>query len=195
MKAIFLLTLAGLASTLSAQPRVYTAADYERAEQSLAGNTNPLVFRSGVRPTWLADERFWYRVTTPEGSEFILVDTAKGTRAPAFDHVKLAAALSTAAAGKYDANHLPFTEIEPSADGQSVIVSVTGKRWKCDVAGNTCAETAEAAIGGEGGGGRAGRGGRGGGRGGRGGGGGFAGGGRAESMSPDGKRAVFIRDN
>jgi dipeptidyl-peptidase 4 len=192
MKAFILLTLAGLASILSAQPRVYTAADYERAEKALAGNTNPLVFRSGVRATWLADERFWYRVTTAEGSEFILVDTAKGTRVPAFDHAKLAAALSTAAAAKYDAHQLPFTEIEPSADGQSVEFSAAGKRWKCDVAGNACAETADAATGG----GRAGRGGRGGGRGGRGGGGGVAGGGgRAESMSPDGKRAVFIRDN
>jgi hypothetical protein len=116
MKTFILPTLAGLASTLSPQPRVYTAADYERAEKSLAGNTNPLVFHSGVRATWLADERFQYRVTTPESSEFILVDTAKGTRAPAFDHGKLAAGLSTAAAGKYDANHLPFTEVDPSAD-------------------------------------------------------------------------------
>jgi len=193
MKAFILLTLAGLASTLSAQPRVYTAADYERAELALGGNTNPLVFRSGVRVTWLADERFWYRVTTPEGSEFVFVDTAKGTRAPAFDHAKLAAALSTAAAGKYDANHLPFTEIEPSADGKSVEFSVSGKRWKCDVAGNACAETADEATAG----GRAGRGGRGGGRGGRGGGGGGrgGGGGLAESVSPDGRHAVFIRDN
>ena len=193
MKAFILLTLAGLASTLSAQPRVYTAADYERAELALGGNTNPLVFRSGVRATWLADERFWYRVTTPEGSEFVFVDTAKGTRAPAFDHAKLAAALSTAAAGKYDANHLPFTEIEPSADGKSVEFSVSGKRWKCDVAGNACAETADEATAG----GRAGRGGRGGGRGGRGGGGGGrgGGGGLAESVSPDGRHAVFIRDN
>jgi dipeptidyl-peptidase 4 len=195
VKAFTLLTLVGFASTLCAQPRVYTAADYERAEKALAGNTNPLVFRSGVRVTWLADERAWYRVTTAEGSEFILVDTAKGTRAPAFDHAKLAAALSTAAAGKYDANHLPFTEIEPSTDGKSVEFSVSGKRWKCDVAGSACAESADAAAGGAAGG-RAGRGGRGGGRGGRGGGGGVAGaGGRAESMSPDGKRAVFIRDN
>ena len=192
MKVSILLTLAGVAATVSAQPRIYAAADYERAEKALSYNTTPLVFRSGVRPAWLADERFWYRVTTPDGSEFILVDTAKGTRAPAFDHVKLAAALSAASGARYDANHLPFTDIEPSADGQSVAFNVAGKRFRCDVAGSACAD-AGAAIASEGAGG--GRGGRGGGRGGRGGGGGFGGGGRAESMSPDGKRAVFIRDN
>ncbi len=182
------MSLAGFAATLAAQPHVYTAADYERAEKALGGNTNPLVFRSGVRATWLPDERFWYRVTTAEGSEFILVDTAKGTRAPAFDHAKLAAALSTAAGAKYDAAHLPFTEIEIAADGVSF--NVSGKRYKCDAAGNACAEAGAATAGGGGGGGR---GGRGGGRGGRGGGAG-GGGGRAESMAPDGKHAVLIRD-
>jgi hypothetical protein len=189
VKVSILLTLAGMAATLSAQPRIYTAADYERAEKALTSNTTPLVFRSGVRPTWLADERFWYRVTTPDGSEFMLVDTAKGTRAPAFDHVKLAAALTNVAGARYDANHLPFTEIDPSPDGRSVAFNVGAKRFTCDVAGSACADAGAAIAGGGGGGGR---GGRGGGRGGRG---GFAAGGRAESMSPDGKRAVFIRDN
>jgi dipeptidyl aminopeptidase/acylaminoacyl peptidase len=192
VKAYILLTLTAVSATLSAQPRIYTAADYERAEKALSYNTTPLVFRTGIRPTWLADERFWYRVTTADGSEFILVNTAKGTRAPAFDHVKLAAALANAGGPRYDGNHLPFTEIEPSADGQSVAFNVAGKRFTCDVAGNACAEAGGAIAGGGGGGGR---GGRGGGRGGRGGGGGFGGGGRAESMAPDGKRAVFIRDN
>src|SRR5215510_4999883 len=83
------------ALSLSAQQK-YTAADYQRAEKFMGYNTTPLVYRSGVRPNWLPDERFWYRVTTAEGAEFILVDPAKGTRTPAFDHVKLAAALGAA---------------------------------------------------------------------------------------------------
>ena len=52
-------------------------------------NTNPLVFRAGVRPVWQGDGRFWYRVTTPEGTEFVMVESASGTKAPAFDHAKL----------------------------------------------------------------------------------------------------------
>ena len=185
MKSIFLLTLAGSLAVLAAQPRVYTAADYERAEKALGGNVNPLIFRTGIRPNWLPDERFWYRVTTPEGSEFILVDTAKGTRAPAFDHARLAAALSTAANGHYDAGHLPFTEIDVA--GNEISFNLSGQRYQCDTAGAACKDIGAATSGG---GGRGGRGG--GGRGGRGG--GAAAGGRAESMSPDGKRAVFIRD-
>src|ERR1043166_6383056 len=81
----------------AAQQRTLTSADYARAEKFMPYNTTPLVFHSGVRPTWLADDRFWYRNTTAEGAEFVLVDAARATRVPAFDHARLPAALSTAA--------------------------------------------------------------------------------------------------
>ena len=57
-----------------------TAADYARAETFMTWNTTPLLFRSGVRPTWLPGDRFWYRITTPAGSEAILVDPSQGTK-------------------------------------------------------------------------------------------------------------------
>ena len=50
------------------QPSVVTAADYARAEKMLSYNTGTLVDRAGVRPTFLPDGRFWYRVLTPTGS-------------------------------------------------------------------------------------------------------------------------------
>src|SRR6188474_3427885 len=79
------------------QPRrQVTADDYARAEQFLGYNVNPLVLNSGVRPNWMPDGRFWYRTTRAEGPEFVLVDPVKRTKAPAFDHEKLAVALSTA---------------------------------------------------------------------------------------------------
>jgi len=171
-----------------AQPPTVTAADYARAEKAMAYNTNPLVFRTAVQANWLPDERMWYRVTTPEGSEFILVDPARGTREPAFDHAKLAAALSKATGSSYDAAHLPFQTISLSSDSQSVSVTVGSEHWKCDRQGNACAVDSnpepDTAAGGRG------RGGRGGG--GRGGRGGAAGGG---AQSPDGKLTVSIRDN
>ena len=45
-------------------------------------NTTPLVFQSGVSPTWLPDDRFWYRVTTPAGNETFLVNPATGEKQP-----------------------------------------------------------------------------------------------------------------
>jgi dipeptidyl aminopeptidase/acylaminoacyl peptidase len=174
----------------SAQQRALTAADYQHAEQFMGYNTTPLVLRNSVVPNWLSDERFTYRVTTAEGYEFILVDPAKGTRAPAFDHANLAAALSSVAGATYDAHHLPFVNFDLSADGHSVSFAAAGARYKCDLPVTQCAvDTSEPAQGG-------GR--RGGGRGGRGGGGGGGrggfGGAPPVSLSPDGKSAAFIKD-
>ena len=84
-------------SVIAQQPAAITAQDYQRAEKWMGYNANPLVFRTGVRPNWQGDTRFWYRVTTAEGTDFIMVDTATGTKSPAFDQAKLAAALSSAA--------------------------------------------------------------------------------------------------
>ncbi|HVT41233.1 MAG TPA: DPP IV N-terminal domain-containing protein [Gemmatimonadaceae bacterium] len=117
-------------------PRVYTAADYDRAARFLAPSVTPLVVGGAVAATWLSDGRFWYRNITATGAELVLVDPGKRTR----------------------------------------IV--------CDAQGTNCpgvpsaAEAAAAAA-------RGGRGGRG-------------GGGRGAAadtvLSPDGKRAAFIRD-
>src|ERR1035441_3755539 len=126
------LTLALGAAALPglAQTRVVTADDYTRAEKFMGNGMGALVSRSGVRPVWLADERFWYRNTTAEGSEFVLVDPAKGTRELAFDHAKLAATLSTASGAKYDGAHLPFQSFTLSTDSLSVSFTAGDKYWK-----------------------------------------------------------------
>jgi dipeptidyl-peptidase-4 len=62
------------------QAPVVTAADYARAERFLRENTLPLVSGMGVQPTWLAGDRFGYRITTRGQNQFILVNPSKGTR-------------------------------------------------------------------------------------------------------------------
>jgi dipeptidyl aminopeptidase/acylaminoacyl peptidase len=171
-----------------AQQRTYTPADYQRAEKFMGYNTNSLVLRSGVRPSWLNDERFWYRVTTANGGEFILVDPAKGTKEPAFDQAKVASALSRASGSSYNAYNLPFQTFEMSDDGKAITFTAANRRWTCDREGAQC----EATTGNTSGRGARGEGQRGGGqRGGR-------GGGNATPPSvdsPDGKWAAFIRNN
>ncbi len=108
----------------AAAPKALTAADYAQAEKWMGYNVTPLVFRSGVRPTWLPDDRFWYRNAIAEGSEFVLVDPAKRTRGPAFDHARLAATLSAAAKANWDAFHLPFTQFESLGDGRAISFTV-----------------------------------------------------------------------
>lgn len=84
--AAIVLTMAPLAGRQTpggaAAPRALTEGDYARAEKYMPYNTTPLVLRSAVRPTWLPDGRFWYRVTTVNGSEAFLVDPRKATKVP-----------------------------------------------------------------------------------------------------------------
>jgi dienelactone hydrolase len=101
-------------------------------------NTTPLVFRAGIRPTALPDDRFWYRNTIPDGIEFVLVDPARRTRGRAFEQARLAAALSRAADTTYDALHLPFTQFEFSPDARAISFDVGPRHWTCDLQGTLC---------------------------------------------------------
>ena len=124
---------------LAAQtPRAITADDYARAERSLGANTAPLVTGLGVRPTWLPDNRFWYRTSTAAGSEFVIVNVPRRTRASAFDQSRLAAALMAVAGGRVDANRLP-PSFDLSKDGREATVMTSNRRWKCDLLAYTCA--------------------------------------------------------
>jgi dipeptidyl-peptidase-4 len=125
------------AQSLNSAPAV-AVTDYGRAEKFIPANTTRLVFGT-VRPSWLKDDRFWFRDATPEGNEFVVVDAATGKRSMLFEHSKLAAALSSAANASYEAKHLPFEQVELSPDEQTVEFNLKGQRWKCDVQGTQCA--------------------------------------------------------
>ncbi|HYR86447.1 MAG TPA: DPP IV N-terminal domain-containing protein [Terriglobia bacterium] len=122
-----------------AQTRALTADDYSRAEKFMGYNTNPLVLHAGVRPTWLPDERFWYRVATENGNEFVLVDPARSTRTPAFDHAKVAAALSAASGTTYTPYRLPFQQFDFASNGRAISFNVANRRWTCDLEAGKCA--------------------------------------------------------
>ena len=69
MRLVTFFTAALLATTsaLGQAPRPISAADYARAEKFLGYNTTPLVLGAPVRPSWMANDRFWYRNTIAEG--------------------------------------------------------------------------------------------------------------------------------
>jgi len=130
-RSIFILLLA-LTAPLGAQtPRALTAADYDRAVKFLGANVTPLVYNVNITPRWLEDDTFWYRRTSETGSEFVLVDPARDSKRPAFDHAKLAAALSKAAGQSYDGKRLPFTDFEFSDERSAISFTVGRQRWRC----------------------------------------------------------------
>ncbi|TMI63574.1 MAG: S9 family peptidase [Bacteroidetes bacterium] len=160
----------------SAQPgKVFTTKDYQQAENLLGGNIQRYIDRGNVGANWMPGDKFWYRVLTPTGSEFIMVDAVKGTKSAAFDHEKMAEGLSKATGRSYKASMLPFQNINFSLDGKAIIFNADRKQWRYDLqSGIVSTDTAinNAMQSGQGG---------------------FRGAG-LEVMSPDRTKAVFIKD-
>lgn len=118
--------------SVSAQNYI-TEQDYQRAESLLGDHTAPLIDRGSAHPNWLPGDRFWYRTLTPQGSEFILVDPVKGKKSHAFDHQKLASALSAITGKTVHPYMLPFQSFSYSGDGKSILFRAGGQQWKVDL--------------------------------------------------------------
>ncbi|HMV51066.1 MAG TPA: DPP IV N-terminal domain-containing protein, partial [Blastocatellia bacterium] len=110
-----------------------TQADYERAN-GLRDKYVGLADNLPERANWIGQtSRFWYRKTVKGGNEFVLVDAATQAKKPAFDHERLAAALSAATNEKHSALKLPFQQIT-FVDGEKAIEFLVGEtRWRCDL--------------------------------------------------------------
>ena len=117
------------------QAKQYTAQDYAAAEKFMSYNVNPLAYKGVVKAQWLDDGRFWFRDVDEQGIRYVLVDPAKGTRAAAFDQVKLAAALNAASKGaiKDDAKHLALSELALADGGTSLEFTVSGSDYRCEL--------------------------------------------------------------
>ena len=104
-------SVAALSSLLLGCGAMYgqgTLADYERG-QALTGKSQGLVVNVPGPANWIGEtDHFWYARTVKGGAEFVVVDAAAATKKAAFDHEKLAAAISSATGKTYTALTLPF---------------------------------------------------------------------------------------
>jgi dipeptidyl aminopeptidase/acylaminoacyl peptidase len=113
-----------------------TADDYARAERLLPQNLAPSVTGSASAYAWLDDGRLWYRVTVEGGARFRIADSARRTTAPAFDHARLATALSTASGARVTETGLGT--LSPSPDAVEVTALAGGRRWTCTLRTYAC---------------------------------------------------------
>jgi dipeptidyl aminopeptidase/acylaminoacyl peptidase len=121
-----------------------TVADYERAS-GLRKKYDGLAVNLAGPATWIGDtHRFWYRKSVTGGNEFVLVDAETQSKGPAFDHVKLAATLSTATGEKLTAVTLPFPAITFLDDGSALEFVASNSTWKCLLSDYTCKKTGPA---------------------------------------------------
>jgi dipeptidyl aminopeptidase/acylaminoacyl peptidase len=149
-----------------------TLSDYQRS-QGLREKLQGLAINVPGQTNWVSGtNRFWYRKSVRGGFEYVLVDADALTKQPAFDHEKLAAALSSASGAKYTAITLPFAEAPAGRgggrgaqgagasaftftdQGHAIEFTLAGFNWKCDLSAYECTKGAavpQVAFGGRGG--------------------------------------------
>ena len=89
-----------------------TLADYQRAHD-LQRKVRDLVVGTPGQTSWIGQsDHFWYPKSVKGGTEFVLVDAGAGTKKPAFDQERLAAAISKATNHQYTALKLPFAPLQ-----------------------------------------------------------------------------------
>lgn len=121
-------------TTAAPHETTLTAADYARAEQMLAPYRARRVPGAAIQPQWLpGGHRFWYQVE----SRFVMVDPRNGSRDDAFDHDRLAAALSLASGHAVSVDDLPITALEFGDDG-TVGFSAFESSWVWSPGAGTC---------------------------------------------------------
>ncbi|MEO5815466.1 MAG: DPP IV N-terminal domain-containing protein, partial [Gemmatimonadaceae bacterium] len=128
-----------------------TAADFARAE-GLRDTYKGVIVGAVDQTAWIdSTPRFWYRRSTKAGSEFMIADAETKLKRTAFDHGRLASALTAALHRPVDSLALPFTTIAFADREQAVIVTVDTTRLRCVLADYRCAPAPQRGRGGGGG--------------------------------------------
>jgi dipeptidyl aminopeptidase/acylaminoacyl peptidase len=145
-----------LPSLLAAQ---VTKADYDRAN-ALREKYQGLAVNAPDPANWIdGTSHFWYRKTVKGGHDFTIVEAETATKRPAFDHERLAAALSATLGEKYTAVTLPFSGSASAGDGggrgtgaqspltfmdreQAITFAHGGFSWNCNLADYVCGKGA-----------------------------------------------------
>jgi len=115
-----------------------TQADYERAA-GLRTKFQGLTVNIVDRTNWIGKtNHLWYRKSVKGGYEFVIVDAETLAKKSAFDHEKLAAALSSATGKTYTAVTLPFMNLTFVDNEQGIEFVAEASRWKCTLAEYRC---------------------------------------------------------
>lgn len=148
------------------EPDEVTVDDYKRAETFLSSHTNPLVYNEISSQKWTDDGRLIYRKSVKGGFEFVVANPESGEKKTAFDHDKLAEAISETGQNDVNPLQLPFREFSYSDDHQSILFSAFNQEYSCSIGDYNCtAKESEQKVNRF-----------------------------TENLSPDGKKVAFIRD-
>jgi len=137
MKHFFLLSACVLLwCTLQAQG---TLQDYRRAD-SCKVLYRGKVYNAPDKFNWIANSHsFWYKNEIKDATEFMLVDADKKVQRKAFEHARLAKAITEKLRKPVRAEDLPLQDVEFGKDLRSMKFTVDSARIKCVLPSCQCA--------------------------------------------------------
>ena len=112
---------------------------YAQAEQQLSKYTDKLVTGTTENPVWTNNNRLTYRSHTKQGEQFFIIDAESKEKNLAFDHQKLAAALSLATEQEVNTQKLPFTSFD-EINKKTISVKIKDNFYQCDIKGYSCVQ-------------------------------------------------------
>jgi Tol biopolymer transport system component len=109
-----------------------TLSDYQRADSTV--KFSDLTYYNNVSPHWIDEtSSFWYRVNTPKGDEYFLVDVLKLKKLPAFDQNKLCKNLNTVTGRDFKSYSIPFKELKFNKNLKEIEFIIDSTKWSCNL--------------------------------------------------------------
>ncbi len=110
-----------------------TADDYKRAD-SLLKMVSGKVYYSDVNPSWIGETgSFLYETNTPDGKEYMIVNTGKLTKKQAFDQKRFAEAFEAVTGKKTSRGKLPISNIVFSDEKSGFAFQYDNYNWLCNL--------------------------------------------------------------
>jgi dipeptidyl aminopeptidase/acylaminoacyl peptidase len=120
---------------LPAQQAQGPPANFAQAERYSSSYLSQRTYSTSVEPRWIGEtDRFWYSYRTAAGTRYYLVDPRARTKAPLFDHVRLASRLSVEVKQPLDADNLGLSRERLDDEGARLSFVVKDTRFELELA-------------------------------------------------------------
>ena len=119
------------------EQKQFTIAEYEAAAKHMDRALYGLVYNQVSRSKFVGENHLIYSTKNQDGTKFVLVDANAKTKKDAFDHKRLAEALSKEEKGEIDPNNLPIYAVSLSDDLSMLQFKSGGISYSCSLSDYT----------------------------------------------------------
>jgi dipeptidyl aminopeptidase/acylaminoacyl peptidase len=115
------------------EQKQFTIAEYEAAAKHMDRELYSLVYNQVSGSKFVGENHVFYATTHKDGKRYVLVDIKAKTKNDAFDHKKLAEALSKEEQGEIDPTQLPIYRVSLSEDLKTLTFTSGGEVYTCSL--------------------------------------------------------------